>query len=306
METRRLPRWVLAAAAALALARPAGAQSALTADLWRIAAGTLVVPPALASDGSAALWTPAIALPGSGPAARVGVENIQTPAETGVTGAIAALAFRPSGTLTINVVYGRMSVSDLVRTETSPEGIGGIPVFAQVLSLGIAGPVAGGLVTVGAAARALTGQLDTQSRTSFAADLGATCTTAHVRLGVATRFFDPTTNLTESAAAYSAAGELRTSSLAVWGTAAVARLRYGLGLSSGEGPAHLVSAGFSVGGALDLDAGAARESVAGATVWRSRFGAALTAGRYHVYLGRDGGANGFGATYRFGLAAVLK
>ena len=305
MQTR-LGLGLILAAAALASPSAARAQAALTTDLWRVAAGTLVVPPALATDGSAALWTPATALPGSGLAARVGLETIHADADAGVSGAVAAIAFRPSGTITVNFVYGRMSVGDLVRTETSPEALGGIPAFAQVVSLGIARTVAGGLLTVGAAARALTGQLDAQSRTRLAADLGAECTTRHVRLGVATRFFDPTAGSRESGAAYSIAGEVRTSTVAVWGAPAVAQLRYGLGLAAGEGPEHLVSAGISIGGAFDLDAGASRESVAGTPVWRSRFGAAVTAGRYRVYVGRDGGVNGFGPTYRFGLAAVVK
>lgn len=306
METRPGLGVVLAAAVVLASPAAARAQAALTTDLWRVAAGTLVVPPALANDGSAALWTPATTLPGSGLAAHVGVETIHADADAGVSGAVATIAFRPSGTITVNFVYGRMSVGDLVRTETSPEALGGIPAFAQVVSLGVARSVAGGLLTVGAAARALTGQLDTQSRTRLAADVGAQCTTRHVRLGVATRFFDPTSNPRASGAAYSVAGEVRTSAVTVWGAPAVAQLRYGMGFAAGEGPAHLVSAGISLGGAFDLDVGAARESVAGAAVWRSRFGAALTAGRYHVYVGRDGGVNGFGPTYRFGVAAVVK
>ena len=41
-------------------------------------------------------------------------------------------------------------------------------------------------------------------------------------------------------------------------------------------------------------------------LWRSRLGLALTAGRYRVYLGRDGGVNDFGATYRFGLTAAMR
>jgi hypothetical protein len=297
---------VVLAAVALALPPAARGQAAFTADLWRVAAGTLVVPAALASDGSAALWTPAIALPGSGLAARVGLETIHADADAGVSGAVATIAFRPSGTLTFNFVYGRMSVGDLVRTETSPEATGSIPAFAQVVSLGVARSVAGGLFTVGAAARALTGQLDTQSHTRIALDVGAACTTSHARLGVATRFLDPAGDPVGSGAAYSIAGEVRTSPVTVWGAPSVAQLRYGLGLAAGEAPAHLVSLGVSIGGAFDLDAGAARESVAGTAVWRSRLGAALTAGRYHVYIGRDGGVNGFGPTYRFGLAAVVK
>ena len=306
MQTRPGLAAVLAAAAALAPPPAARAQSAFTTDLWRVAAGTLVIPAALANDGSATLWTPATALPGSGLAARMGVETIHADADAGVSGALATIAFRPSGAVTVNFIYGRMSVGDLVRTETSPEAVGSIPAFAQVVSLGIARSLAGGLVTVGVAARALTGQLDVQSRTRIAADIGAACTTPHVRVGVATRFFDPTAGPSASGASFDVASEVRTSTVTVWGAPFVAQARYGLGLAGGEGPEHLVTAGVSIGGAFDLDAGAARETVAGTAVWRSRFGAALTAGRYHVYVGRDGGVNGFGPTYRFGLAAVVK
>ena len=89
------------AAAALAAPSAARAQAALTTDLWHVAAGTLVVPAALANDGSAALWTPATALPGTGLAARVGVETIHADADAGVSGAVATIAFRPSGTGTV-------------------------------------------------------------------------------------------------------------------------------------------------------------------------------------------------------------
>jgi hypothetical protein len=70
----------------------------------------------------------------------------------------------------------------------------------------------------------------------------------------------------------------------------------------GEGAQHLLSAGVDLAGVVTLDAGAAREETAGTAVWRTRLGVALDVGRYRVYLGRDGGVNDFGATYRFGLA----
>jgi hypothetical protein len=231
------------AMAVLTAPQPVRGQSAFTADLWRVAAGTLVVPPALADDGSAAFWTPATALPGSGVAARLGVETIHSDAEAGVTGAVATITFRPSGAITANFVYGRMSVGDLVRTETSPEGLGSIPAFAQVVSLGVAGTVARGRLTVGTAIRALTGQLDTRSSTRLAVDVGAECTSAHLRIGAATRFFDPTAARHASGSSLSVAGEARTSPATVWGAPTVAKLRYGLGLAAGEGPEHFVSTG---------------------------------------------------------------
>jgi hypothetical protein len=92
----------------------------------------------------------------------------------------------------------------------------------------------------------------------------------------------------------------------MWGTSGDVVFRYGATLAHGQGTAHLLSAGLALGGVAELDAGAAREVVADLTVWRSRFGLMLLAGSYRIYMGRDGGINGFGATYRFGLTLALQ
>jgi hypothetical protein len=76
-------------------------------------------------------------------------------------------------------------------------------------------------------------------------------------------------------------------------------------LTHGEEVQHLLSGGLNLGGIAELDVGAAREAEAGVVVWRSRMGLAVSAGRYRIYLGRDGGVNDFGATYRFGLTAAM-
>ncbi|MBI4542662.1 MAG: hypothetical protein HY705_06505, partial [Gemmatimonadetes bacterium] len=155
--------------AALWHTTPAAGQAAVASDLWRVAAGTLAVPAAIASDGSAALWTPAILVPPGG-WLRVGVESVHSPSEIGVNGALAAVALR-AGRVTLNAVYGRMGLDDLVRTETSPEALGGsIPVYAQVLSLGAARPF-GASFTAGAAARLLSGRLATRGRAQLGIDL---------------------------------------------------------------------------------------------------------------------------------------
>ena len=57
---------------------------------------------------------------------------------------------------------------------------------------------------------------------------------------------------------------------------------------------------------LSLDVGASREATSSDAVWRSLLGLGIGAGRYVVRIGRDGGAHGLGATYRFGLTAVFK
>lgn len=298
---------VLATALAALGSSVSAAQAALTTDLWRVAAGTLVVPAAIASDGSAALWTPAAALAGGpGPSLRLGVETIHAPADAGVSGAVASAAVRLLGKITLNAVYGRLWLADLVRTETSPETIGSVPVYAEVVSLGVARRPAGSALAVGVAVRALTGRLDYRSETKLVGDVGAEYLGSHLRLGVATHFFDPTSAARELGATYTGAAEYRSSQQGVWGAPAVVCARYGVTWAHGEGATHLVSAGLALAGAFEFDVGAANERTAGTSVWRSRTGAAVLQGRYRVYVGRDGGVNGFGATYRFGLSATAR
>ena len=282
------------------------AQPGVASDLWRLAAGTLVVPAALADDGSAALWTPATLLPADESGLKAAIEAIHSPSEIGINGGIASLAFRAGGIGTVNLVYGRMGVDGLVRTETSPEGIGGdIAVYNEVLSLGLARAIAPHLVA-GIAVRSLTGRLDIVQASQVGLDLGLRYSgPSRLSLGLATRFFDPALRASEGAASYSAAIGYRTAEGQAWGTTADLRFWYGAGWAHGEGMQHLLTVGLNLGGVAEVDAGAAREETAGIEVWRSRLGISLSVGDYRVYLGRDGGVNGFGATYRFGLAAGL-
>ncbi len=304
--TSRLALLVLVTTGSLGRPAAVRAQPGVASDLWRLAAGTLVVPPALADDGSAALWTPAVRLAAGGSGLRLAVEAIHSPSEIGINGGVASLAVRAGALGTVNVVYGRMGVDGLVRTETSPEAIGGdIAVYNEVLSVGLARLVAPNLVA-GVAARALTGRLDIVSASQLGLDIGLRYAgPSRLSIGVATRFFDPMLRASEGAASYSAAVSYRTAEGEAWGTTADLRFWYGAGWAHGEGMQHQLSVGLAIGGVAELDIGAAREETAGFEVWRSRLGLSLDVGRYRVYLGRDGGVNGFGATYRFGLAAGI-
>ena len=297
---------LLALAGTLASARSVTAQAAVASDLWQVAAGTLVVPSSLANDASAALWTPATLLAPSGPSVRLGVEAVHAPSDVGLSGGIASASIRLGTLGTLNAIYGRMGFDGLVRTETSPEGIGDIPVYAEVVSIGFARAVAPGLVT-GVALRSVAGQLDASSRDQLGVDFGARYSVAsHLTLGFSTRFFDPTFRQAAEAASYNLGASFETAPALLWGTYVTAVLRYGATLMHGEGMQHLLSGGLSLGGGLQVDAGAARETEAGTAVWRSRFGLAVAVGKYRIYLGRDGGVNDFGATYRFGLIAGVR
>lgn len=288
----------------IGIAKEAGAQAAVASDLWRVAQGTLVQPAALSDDGGAAFWTPALAL-GSGERLRIGVEAIHAPSEIGVNGGLMALAVRAGGLGTVNLTYGRLGLGGVGYTETSPELIGTLGIYNQTMSVGFARRLSR-VVTGGFAVRYLTGRLALAARSQFGLDLGVQYATPSLRLGVSTRFFDPAFGTSREATTYSAGAEYRTPAIAGWGTRASLALRYGVSAAPGDGVQHLVSAGLNIGGSLTLDLGAVREQTSTEGLWRSLLGIGIGTGRYVVRIGRDGGVNGFGATYRFGLTAVFK
>jgi hypothetical protein len=237
----------------------------------------------------------------------VSAETIHAPAEVGVDGALLSGSWSPGRSWTLSAVYGRIGLGDLVRTETSPEALGGeIPAYAQVISVGAARLT--GRWTLGTALRLLTGRLDTRSETQLGLDLGAVYRgggTERWRLGLATRFLDPRLGEREQAASYAVAVEHYSLPFALSGAESVLLIRYGATFSHGEGAQHLISGGLKVARVLELDAGAAYERAVGAGLWRSRLGLTLNSGRYSVLLARDGGVNGFGAAYRVGLMVVF-
>jgi len=83
-------------------------------------------------------------------------------------------------------------------------------------------------------------------------------------------------------------------------------VRYGLTAQKGESAEHLLTGGIALGESLALDAGASLEHASGDTVVRSRLALAFGSGPFRFQIGRDGGVNGFGATYRFGLTGSFR
>lgn len=276
------------------------AQASIASDLWRVAAGTHVVPPSLATDGMAPLWTPAVVLPADSHGLRVGVEAVHAPAEIGLNAAAAAVSWRTGTRYTLSVAYARAGLSEIGYTETSPDLIGTVPVDAQTLSLGL-GRRFGDRLTAGLAVRVLSGRLADVIQTQPALDAGIILSAGRrIRLGIATQFFDPAFREAQEALTVNSGVEWRSATFDAWGTPASATARYGLTLLSGERAQHLLTAGIA-SAAFSFDAGAVREDTGPDIVWRSRAGLGLAAGRYRVLIARDGGVHGFGATWRFSL-----
>jgi hypothetical protein len=286
------------------LSHAANAQAAVASDLWRVADGTQVVPLALADGGTAPLWTPAVAL-GDAERVRVGIEAINSPTEIGVSGGLVALTIRAGRLGFASLTYGRLGVADVAFTETSPEAIGNVLIYSQTASLGFSRRIAPG-ITGGVAVRYLSGELGPASRSQLGFDVGARYASAHIALGAATRFFDPTLRAAVGAASYNLGASWSSSAFDAWGTRASVIVRYGVTAARGESAQHLATAGVSLGGTLALDAGVSGESASGDAVWRSRLGVSIGSGPFRIQIARDGGVNGFGATYRFGLTAAFK
>ena len=292
----------LAAALAVGAARLDAQVAALNSDLWRVAAGTRAAPAPFADGATALLWNPVVLLPAAADV-RLGVTSIHAPEDVGVTGGAVAFSGRV-GASVISAVWGSLGIGGIARTETSPEAVDGdVPVDAQLLALGLARPLAPWL-QAGAALRISSARLDVLTRTAAGLDLGAVAAlSSRVRVGAVIRAFDP---MGTAAASYDAAVEARSATFDGIGTPAFVRLRYGVTVQSGEDPAHLFTLGLCLGDGLQFDAGAAREAAADQVVWRSRVGVSAGSARYRVEFGRDGGVNGFGATYAFGVLAQLK
>jgi len=286
------------------LPRLANAQASVASDLWRVADGTQVVPLALADGGTSPLWTPAVAL-GDGEHLRVGIEAINAPTEIGVSGGLLALTFRAGGWGFASLTYGRLGVADVAMTETSPEAIGSVLIYSQTASLGFSRRIAPDL-TGGIAVRYLAGELGPVSRSQVGIDIGARYASEHVTLGAATRFFDPTLRAAVGAATYNLGAAWSSSAFDAWGASGRVIVRYGVTASRGESAQHLATAGIVLGSSLALDAGVSGERASGDGVWRSRFGVSIGSGPFRIQIARDGGVNGFGATYRFGLTAAFK
>jgi len=93
--------------AALGAVPRVAAQDAAGTALWRVAATTLAVPPALARGPGALLWNPA-QYDDSAPRTQLALEAIQTPAALSASGVLAAITFPAGSQGRWGLVYGRV------------------------------------------------------------------------------------------------------------------------------------------------------------------------------------------------------
>src|SRR3989454_5613654 len=235
----------------LAVLAPAAllGQEGAGAELWRVAATTLAQPPALATGGAAGFWNPA--QPETGERAAFGLEAVNTPSTVGLAGVLftARARVRPVGR--VGIVYGRMSVSDLVPTSVSPDPDGGtIPFYTQ--TVGPSWSAARGASALGATLAYQTTRLDYEHANRWTLDVGVRYgVTGALTVALATRSFSRFA-ASDAAQDVSAGIDYRVWRGPLWrgGAAAPGRGRYGVTWTRGL-PSHPpLGPGFALGGPL--------------------------------------------------------
>ncbi|MGH7529860.1 MAG: hypothetical protein ACREMN_05710 [Gemmatimonadales bacterium] len=279
-------------------------QEAAGASLWRVAATTMPVPPALATGAAAAFWNPAQSEDSA--RTQVAFEIVQTPASIDATGMLGAARWRVESVGEVGVVYGRVWFNDLARTIDSPDVTGGeVPVYSFALGATWSRRmvVAGGHATVGATLAFHETRLDTDRATRWTADVGGAYELGRkLRLAAATHFFSSFRPAEATQDLY-AGVEYLVWEGPLWGGRATFRGRYGLAFGRGFAADHHLSVGAEFGGALALEAAVVREGGYRTSNWRPIGGLRLRIGKYRITLARDTGVQDLGAAYRVGVDA---
>ena len=285
--------------------RLATAQQAAGTALWRLAATTLPVPPALATGTAAAFWNPAQIEDSA--RTQIALEGIQTPTAIGASGVLAAVRVRARSLGYVGLVYGRVGLNDITRTTDSPEPIGtAVPVFTYALGLTWSRAIGG--TAVGTTLAYHETRLDDALAARWTVDVGASRDVlpgGALRVAAATHFLS-SLSLNDPAQDLYAGVEARVWQGPLWGGRAVLRGRYGLAFGRGFTADHQAGLGLDLAGAVALDAGVVREGGYGSEGWRPVAGVGVTIGKYRITLARDVGVNGLGSAYRVGVNARLQ
>jgi hypothetical protein len=300
-KLKYMSRFIFAAMGSIILASSVAAQQVPGRDLFEFPLGLLAEPAALSTQMTASLWNPAAGQLPPARRAALGITELYSPQEQGVRlGMVgAAYAVRPNVTATAS--YASAWVSDLLRTETDPQSLGGeIPYSATLLSLGVSAAQRG--VTLGLATRYWSGTSDNDRAGTLALDAGALLDRVvgtPLRVAASTFLFKP--GSTNNNASYHLAADVPL----FWiDTIAILRAGYALNFM---GPRGREGYGFAIGRyrQLDLSAGVARTNAYGSRDLRWRLGCGLHYAGYTVAIGREDGAASLGASYQILFKRVI-
>ncbi|MDB4882571.1 MAG: hypothetical protein JWL95_1337 [Gemmatimonadetes bacterium] len=291
-----------AAIAALLLSSPIcrlDAQQVPGRDLYQFPLGTLAEAGAFAMAAGGGFWNPAtIALP-AGERLLLSATALNTPIEQAVSAQLGTAAYRLSERFTAGVQVATASVTDLIRTDTDPQSIGGgIPYRSTIISA-IAAASRGG-ASVGLAVRRRSGELDFTTGHATSIDVG----------GIIERPGGAPLRLAASTFLHSVGGGDRVTTLAAAEGLLpldAADVRAGVAFQTER---ETGSETFVFGSArtkmLELRGGLARQTSYGSTTTRLRLGLGLRYARYLVGVAREEGTAGLGSSYQFLLTTVFR
>jgi hypothetical protein len=296
-----MSRFIFAALGSIIVAGAAAGQQVPGRDLFEFPIGLLAEPAALSKQMTASLWNPAAGELFPPRRAAFGIAELYSPQEQGVRLGMLGLAYAVRPNVTATASFASAWVSDLLRTETDPQTIGGeIPYSSSLVSLGVSS--AQRWVTVGVAARYRSGTSDNDHAGTFALDAGAVADRVAgtpIRVAASTFLFKPSASNND--ASYHLAADIPL----VWiDTIAGVRAGYALDFM---GPRGRDGYGFAIGRyrQLDLSAGVAHANAYGSSDLRWRLGIGLHYAGYTVALGREDGAASLGASYQILFKRVI-
>jgi len=280
----------------------AQAQRVAGRDLLDFPLGLLAEAPALSKQMVGGLWNPATSAIFGTTRADFGFAGLTTPQELGVQLEMLAAAYQIKPNLTGSLSITQASVSDILRTDTDPQSLGAeLPYSTTLLSIGAATTQKG--ATFGLMGRYRWGTADTDHSGTFALDGGVVVNGVAgtpVRLAASTFLFNPSSSSNE--ASYFAAADVPVVRL---DTTLIVRGGYSFATTERRGHENYVfgTAGYRQ---FDLSAGVSSTTEFDNTSHRWRLGFGLRRAGYHVAIGREDGAAGFGASYQFLLTRAVK
>jgi hypothetical protein len=297
-----MSRLIFAALASAVLSSAAAAQQVPGRDLLEFPLGVLAEAKPLSMQMVAGLWNPATSALSSSERAALGFAGLTTPQEQGVQLEMVGAEYRVRPAWTASLSFANSSVSDILKTETDPQTIGGeIPYGTSLLSLGLA--TRRRTFDFGVDARYRWAALDTERAGVFSLDAGAILdSVAHTPLRVAASTFLFSPWRQKESATYSAAADIpvlhRDSTF-------VLRGGYSIAHTEGRGRDDYLFATTRFR-AFDASAGVAQSTAFGNLSRRLRLGAGLRYAGYNVGIAREDGAAGIGGSYQFLLTRVFR
>ncbi|HSA57983.1 MAG TPA: hypothetical protein VLE53_19880 [Gemmatimonadaceae bacterium] len=281
----------------------AGAQSIPGRDLLEFPLGSLAEGGALSLSSGDGFRNPAAAALPPGARARFTVSSLTTGSDQGVAGQIVALTQRGPRATALGITVARAVVTDIVRTETDPQAVGGAVPYGTLVVSAHAARRTAGPATAGVAVRYQRGELDLERRGGVGIDAGVVAENLlgiDGRLAAATFLWRPGTRSREGAA-FTGAFDAR-----ALGADTLRELRaaYSYSHAPGRSREHFV---WLMGrlGPVEGRVGAARTFAASHRTTRARLAIGLHHARYLVAVAREESPFGLSPVYHFTLVTTF-